>query len=236
MVRPRFLWSLLIVPVLITLAVAGPGCGGFPEQQSVRQFFQASRYADTMTLGNIATVSFDPKKDGWVEGFSIVSVTPEEARELKLADLAKALKEAQAGDQDHTKAMKAYQDANTEAIDRVLKAESKGGRLTGKDAEVQKAWTKLREEQKTLSKAVSEARAKLAAERRVAELSVDDRDVTTYNGTEYSKDVTVDATVRLPDGSSTKKTLVLSMQRVVLRDEAGLDVAGKWMFTRLHEK
>jgi len=236
MLRPRVLWCLLFVPVLLTLGLAGAGCGGFPEQQSVRQFFQASRYADTMTLGNIATVSVDPKKDGWVEGFSIVSVTPEETRELKLVEFAKTLKDAQAADQDHTKTMKEYRDANLDAIDRVLKAEGKGGRVTGKDAEVQKAWTKLRDEQKAQSKAVSEARTKLAAEKRVAELSVDDRDVTAYNGTESSKDVTVDATVRMPDGSSAKKTFVLTMQRAVLKDEAGQDIASKWMFTKLQQK
>jgi len=236
MLRPRFLWCLLFVPVLLTLALAGPGCGGAPEYQLVDQFFRSSRYADTMTLGNIATVSFDPKKDGAVEGFSIVSVTPDETRELKLVEFAKALKDAQADDQEHTKTMKAYQDANTDAIDRVLKAEAKNARVSGKDAEVQKAWAKLREDQKAHSKSVSEARAKLAAEKRVAELSVDDRDVTTYNGTETSKDVTVDASARMPDGSTMKKTIVLTMQRVVLKDEAGQDIAGKWMFTKIQQK
>jgi hypothetical protein len=237
MLRPRVLWCLLFAPVLLTLVVAGPGCGGAAEDPAVRQFFQASRYADTMTLGNIATVSLDPKTDGAVESFSIVSVTdPPETRELRLVDLAAALKEAQAADQEHTKEMKAYQDANTDAIDRVLKAESKSARVTGKDAEVQKAWMKLREQQKVHSKAVSDARTKLGAEKRVAELSIADRDVTAYNGMEYTKDVTVNARVRMPDGSTANKTIILTMQRAILKDEAGQDITGKWMFTRMQQK
>jgi hypothetical protein len=226
----------LFVPVLFTLAVAGPGCGGAAEQPLVRQFFQASRLADTMTLGNIATVSFDPKKDGSVEGFSIVSVTPDQTKELKMVEYAQALKDAQAKEAEFSKKMKEYQDANTDAIDRVLKAESKNAKVTGKDALVQAEWTKLREEARADAKAVSEARAKLSAERRVAELSVADRDVTAYAGTEYTKDVTVDATVHMPDNTTAKKTIVLTMQRVVLKDEKGQDINGKWMFTNLVEK
>jgi hypothetical protein len=236
MLRPRYFWCLLFVPVLLTLALAGPGCGGAPEYQLVNQFFRASRLADTMTLGNIATVSFDPKKDGTVESFSIVSVTPEQARELKMVEYAQALKDAQAKDGEFSKTMKEYQDANTDAIDRVLKAESKNAKLGGKDAQVQAEWMKLREQQKAHSKEVSAAREKLSAERHVAELSVQDRDVTTYAGSEFTKDVTIDANVRTPDGASAKKTLLLTMQRVVLKDEKGQNIEGKWMFTKLEQK
>ena len=189
-----------------------------------------------MTLGNIATVSFDPKKDGAVDSFSIVSVTPEQARELKMVEYAQALKDAQARDAEFSKQMKEYQDANSDAIDRVLKAEARGAKLGGKDAQVQAEWMKLREQQKLHSKEVSEARAKLSAERHVAELSVQDHDVTTYAGTEFTKDVTVDANVRTPDGASAKKTFVLTMQRAVLKDEQGADITGKWMFTKLEGK
>lgn len=236
MLRPRYFWCLLFAPILFTLALAGPGCGGAAEQPLVRQFFQACRLADTMTLGNIATVSLDPRKDGAVEGFSIVSVTPEQSRELKMVELAKVLKDAQAASDAFGKKMKEYQDANTEAIDRVLAAEGKNAKVTGKDAPIQAQWTKWRDELKVQNKAVAEARAALSNERRVAELSVADRDVTAYAGTEFSKDVTVDANVRTPDGGTVKKTIVLTMQRVVLKDETGKDIAGKWMFTKLEQK
>lgn len=235
--RPRYLWCLLFAPVLFTLVLAGPGCAGAPEYQLVDQFFRSSRLADTMTLGNIATVSFDPKKDGTVEGFSIVLVTtPEQTRDLDMIGLSKALKDAQAADEVFSKQMKEYQDANSDAIDRVLKAEGKNAKVTGKDGQVQAAWVKWREDQKAHSKAVSEARAKLSAEKRVAELSIADYDVTTYNGVESTKEVTVDANVRMPDGASAKKTIVLTMQRAVLKGDKGQDITGKWMFTRIETK
>lgn len=236
MLRPRYFWCLLFVPVLFTLALAGPGCGGAAEQPLIRQFFQASRLGDTMTLGNIATVSLDPKKDGAVEGFSIVSVTPDQTRDLKMVEYAKELKDAQAAADAFGKKMKEYQDDNSDAIDRVLKAESKNAKLAGKDAQIQAQWTKWRDEMKVQNKAVADARAKLSAERRVAELSVADRDVTTYAGVEVSKDVTVDANVHMPDGTNVKKTIVLTMQRAVLKDETGKDIQGKWMFTKIEQK
>jgi hypothetical protein len=236
MLRPRYFWCLLFVPVLLTLALSGPGCGGSAEQPLVRQFFQASRLADTMTLGNIATVSLDPKKDGAVDGFSIVSVTPDQTRELKMVEYATQLKDAQAALDAFSKKMKEFQDANTDAIDRVLKAESKNAKVGGKDAQVQAEWTKWREDLKQYNHEVSDARSKLSAERRVAELSVADRDVTAFGGTEFSKEVTVDANLRMPDGSTVKKTIVLTMQRVVLKDEKGQDINGKWMFTNLVQK
>lgn len=234
--RPRYLWCLLFAPVLLTLVLAGPGCGGVPEQQLVDQFFRASKLADTMTLGNIAIVSFDPQKDGIVEGYKVISVTPEQTRDLDLIGLSKALSDARAADEAFSKKMREFQDANSEAIDRVLKAEAKGGKVGGRDAQVQAAWLKWREDQKAQSKAVSEARAKLAAERRVAELSVADHDVTTFNGTEATKEVTVEANVKAPDGAATVKTLVLTMQRAILKDPAGQDIVGKWMFTKLQQQ
>jgi hypothetical protein len=234
--RPRFLWCLLLAPVLLALVVTAPGCGGAAEQPLVRQFFQASRLSDTMTLGNIATVSFDPKKDGSVEGFSIVSVSEEQSRPLQLIEFAKELQQAQAVDQEFSKKKKEYQDANGEAIERILKIEAKSGKVTGKDAAVQTEWNTWREQTKEHSKVVSEARAKLNAERRVADLSIADRDVTQFTGTEFTKDVTVSANVRMPDNSTAKKTLVLTMQRVILKDEKGQDIPGKWMFTKIEEK
>lgn len=234
--RPRYQWCLLFAPVLLTLVLAGPGCGGVPEQQLVDQFFRASKLGDTMTLGNIAVVSFDPQKDGIVDGFKIISVTPEQTRELDMIGLSQALKDAQAVDQEFGKKMKEYQDSSSEAIDRVLKAETKGARLGGRDAQVQAAWLKWRDEQKAHAKAVSEARQKLAAERRVAELSVADHDVTTFNGTEATKEVTLEANVKAPDGATAVKTLVLTMQRAILKDPAGQDIVGKWMFTKLQQQ
>ena len=233
--RPRYLWFLL-TPILVVLVISASGCGGVQEDQLVRKFFQSSRLGDNMTLASIATVQFDPAKDGQASSVKITNVSPEEAKPLHFKELDQARKDAIAAETDFSKKMKDYQDKNFEAINRVLKIEATAGKEKGKDAEVQAAWTKWREEQAVLSKKVSEARVKLNHERRVADLSVADHDPTGFDATEYSKDVTVTADVRMPNGQTEKKTLVLTLQRVVLKDPAGgKDIEGKWMITNLKE-
>jgi hypothetical protein len=229
--RPRHLW--LLCPVLVALVFAA-GCSSAPEEQMVRKFFQSSRLGDNMTLASIATVSFDPSKDGQASSVKVVSVTPEESRPLQFKELEQARKAAADEEAAFSKKMKEYQDQNIEAINRVLKIEATNGKARGKDAEVQAAWSKYREEQAVLSKKVSEARQKLNRERRVADLSVSDHDPTTFDATEFKKEVTVTADVQMPNGQTDKKTMVLTMQRVVLKDPAGgKDIEGRWMITHI---
>ena len=234
--RPRYLWCLVLVPVLAGLALSASGCAGYPEDQMVRKFFYSSRVKDTATVGNIATVSFDPSTDGQVESFSIVSVSPEQSHPLEIKAAAEAYREAQAADDAFNKRKKEYQDKNLDAIDRVLKAEPKGVKLRGRDAEVQAEWTKWRQETADYAKKSSAARNTLNAARRVADMSAPQTmDPTQFDGTEYSKEVNVQARVRTPDGQVVNKTLVLTMERVVLKGENGQDVPGKWMITRIQD-
>ena len=53
--------------------------------------------------------------------------------------------------------------------------------------------------------------------------------------TESTTEATYTANVRTPDNQVTKKTLVLTLQRVVLKDTAGRITEGKWMITGLKE-
>ena len=232
--RPRNLWCLL--PLLVVLAVVA-GCAGSEHDQMIRRFFNASSMGDNLTLANIATVSFDPNKDGRAQNVSFVSETPEQTRELKIKELDKAFKDAQAAESDYSKKMKDYQDKNIDAINRVIKIEQAGkGKPGGKDAEVQASWTKWRDDSKSFNSKVSEARKALQAERKVADLSLPDHDITQFDGViEATKEVTVTANVRTPDGQSAKKTLVLTLQRVVTKDTAGKPIEGKWMITDLKE-
>jgi hypothetical protein len=230
--RPRYLWSLL--PLLVVLAFSAAGCGGSEHDQMIRRFFQASSMGDNITMANIATVSFDPTRDGRAQNVSFVSETPEQTRELKIKDLDQAFKEAQAGDADFSKKKNEYQDKNLDAINRVIKIEQSGkGKVSGKDAEVQASWTKWRDDQAAYQKKVSEARKALQAERKVADLSVPDDDVASYDSAvEATKEVTVTANVT-KDGKSEKKTLILTLQRVVLKGKDGKLKEGKWMITAL---
>jgi hypothetical protein len=233
--RPRNLWFLL--PILVVLAFSVSGCAGSEHDQMIRRFFTASSMGDNITIANISTVSFDPAKDGKATGVSFVSETPEQTRELKIKDLNKAFLDAQAAESEYSKKMKDYQDKNLDAINRVIKIEQSGkGKPGGKDAEVQAAWTKWRDESTSLNRKVSEARKALQAERKVADLSLPDQDANQAASViEATKEVTVSANVLTPDGQSAKKILVLTLQRVVMKDSTGKDLPGKWMITGLKE-
>jgi len=233
--RPRYLLSLVLVPVVVGLVLTSVGCGGFPESELVRRFFQASQYRDTATLGNIAIVSFDAEKDGIAMSPKVMAVSPEQSRTLEMKKLSQELKDAIAADDEFSKRKKEYQDKNMDAIDRVLKAESKGGKVTGRDAQIQAEWTKWRQETADFAKKASEARKRLNDERMVAGLSHPDLDVTAYDGTEVTKEVTVEATVK-KGTESAKKTLVLTFQRAVLKGDAGQDIVGKWMITKITQQ
>jgi hypothetical protein len=209
------------------------GCGGAAEEPLVRKFFQASRLGDNMTLANIATVQFDPTRDGRAENVKVVEVSPEQSRALNFKELEKARQDAVAAEDEFSKRKKDYQDKNLDAINRVLKAEAANQKPRGKDAEVQVAWTKWRDETKELAKRVSEARAKLNAERAVADLSVPDRDATQFEATEYAKTVKVSAKVIAPNGQSSNRQYELKLQRVVLKEADGKNIDGRWMITSI---
>jgi hypothetical protein len=58
-------------------------------------------------------------------------------------------------------------------------------------------------------------------------------DVTKYEGELISKDVTVAASVRLPDGATVQKTLVVTLQRARLRGSP--EITGRWIVTHVLE-
>ena len=169
---------------------------------------------------------------------SFVSETPEQTRELKIKDLDQAFKEAQAAESDFSKKKNEYQDKNIDAINRVIKIEQAGkGKPAGKDAEVQASWTKWRDDQHEPEQEglgspqgppgrAQGGRPEPARPRTSPPLD---------SAIEATKEVTVTANVRTPDGQSTKKTLVLTLQRVVVQGQAGKEIAGKWMITGLKE-
>ena len=235
--RPRHSGWLLLVPVVVALALTATGCGGSNHDLMVRKFFTSAATGDVATLGNIATVSFDPNRDGRAQNLKFVSETPEQTRVLKITELEKVYKEAQAAETDFSKRMKEFQDKNIDAINRIVKIEQSGkGKPAGADLAVQAAWTKWRDDNAVVQKAKSDAHKALLAERKVADLSLPDDDAATYpEVTEVTSDVTYTADVRTPDNQVTKKTLVLTFQRVVVKDTAGKIKEGNWMITSLKD-
>jgi len=216
-----------------TLALA---CSG-SEQSIVGQFFSASRLRDNASLDNIATVIFDPRTQGTVTTFTIQAVAPEERKPLPLKALAKAQDDIKGENAESTKRKEEYQNANLEAIQRVLKAERENTKVAPKDEAVQAAWTKYREESAAMSKKMADARRSLKSETQFVDQSVNAGrsaiDVTKYDGEVVWKDVTVSAPVRLPSGETVDKTLVLTLQRAVLKGDK--EISGRWVVTKFRD-
>lgn len=232
MSRPNSKWVIISALVLAVVAVA---CGGGGEEKTLlTKYFMASKVADNMTLANIATVSFDPKVDGQVMSFSIVSITPDQTTPLTIKSDAAALKKLVDAEKAFSEKKTAFQDANAEAIDRIIKAEGKNQTVKGKEADIQKEWNKWREETAVQAKGLSEARQKVGREQPIIEISCQDQrnpiDTTAYEGEVVSKDVTIDGQVKTDAGTSAKK-YVFTLKRVTLKGVNGKDVVGRWVIT-----
>jgi hypothetical protein len=240
MFRPKSL-RLLIAPALLIAIVVMVACGSGEEKTTLMKYFNASKMRDNLTLANIATVGFDPAKDGQVQGFSIVSETPDQVAPLTLKTNTEALKVVQAAEAEFSKKKKEFQDANGDAIDRILKAEAANKPLKGKDLEIQQAWTKWRDDTAVEARKVTEAR-KLANEgRNVVEISCQDPRnpvvVTDYDGELVTKELTIDAKVKSPEGTSAQKQFIFTLQRATLKGVIGQDkkpgsLNGRWVVTK----
>jgi len=211
-------------------------CSAGAEQPILNQFFAASRLRDNTTLGGFSTVAFEPGTHGTITTFTITNVTPERRKPLALKTLAKEQDDARAEDAAFTKRKDEYANQAGEALERVVKA-GRAGKLKGKDAEVQVAWFKLVDEGVAVAKKVTDARRTLAAESLVVDLSVADPrnpvDPKKYDGELVSKDVTIDAPVRTPDGQTVQKTLVVTLQRAELKGDR--PITGRWIITGLKD-
>ena len=236
MFRPKASVYVLASMVLMAAALSACSSANANEENLVRQFFRASSLRDNMTLANFAVVAFDPKAEGTVNDFDVTAVSPEKTEPLRVIELSKALTEAEAANKAFNEKKKTYQDANMEAIDRVLKAESAGRKLSGKDAQIQAEWTKWRDDTGAEAKKVSSARAELSNARPLAELSLMPNagaatpTIEEMNGTMVSKDITIAATVKAPDGGTSQKNYVITAQRAIVKGKEG-DRQGRWIIT-----
>jgi hypothetical protein len=236
MSRPRSSALALLVAIIAPLLVVA--CSQSGEQQLLVKYFQASRMRDNTTLTNIATVSFSPDEDGVFTGLKVVRENPEQRRTLRLKELAAEEEAARLADEEFNKKKKEYQDANIEAIDRVLKAEREGGKLKGNDLKVQAEWTKWRDDTQHVSKRLTDARQALSAERSMAEISVFDSrnpvDVTKFDGELIEKDLIVSGKLKKGEAPAADAQLHVKVARADLKNGPdGQTVSGRWIVTHV---
>ena len=237
MERSRVRSFVLLASAIGGFALMAAACGSSgPEKQILTNFFRAARVRDNTTLANISAVSFDARTIGTVQDFEITKTGEEQRRTLQIKQLIDEEAQAKQADDEFAKKKREYQDANLEAIERVIKAERSNQKLSGKDAEVQAAWTKWRDEQAQSSKRLAEARAKASNERSQATASLTapgrpDVDVTAMSVELITKHVTVNAQVRDPNGQTAPRTFVFTLQRAIGKGADGQEREGRWIIT-----
>jgi len=234
MSRPNT-FRVLVFSVIMIVAVMAVACGNADEQVLFNKYFMSSKIADNLTLANIATMPFDPAKDGQMVSFSIKEVSPDKVTQLVLKAGADEMRAAQAKEKEFSAKKQAFQDDNTVAIERIVKAEQKGTKLAGKDLDLQKTWSKWRDDAHAMAQTVSDVRKKSNEGRQVVELScVDQRnpiDVSAYDGSLVTREVTITGKVKPPTGETVEKTFVFTISQATLKNVNGKDFVGRWIIT-----
>ncbi len=241
MFRSRALSPVALVILISGLTLAEAACSGAPpEQVLLTNFFRAARVRDNTTLGNIAAVNFNPRTEGTVENFEVVAVGPEQRRPVEIRALMD--EEAKAAEEEaaFTRQTQQFQSAHREAINRVTKAESARQPVRGDDAAVQASIAKWRTEQAQHSRRLSDIRTRLGRERNFAVSSLTppgrpDVDVSNVKVEVVTKEVTVDAQVRTPEGQTVPRTLVFTFMRAV-GTEGGQAREGRWLITGIQQQ
>jgi len=227
--RTRALVFALFMSALLVSA-----CGGSGEEQTlIRTYFQAVRFDDRASFGNIAMYAWNTQEQGAVSRPAVESVSEEQRRPLLMKDLNDALAEARQTEEEFTQEKIAYQDENFDAINRVLEAEQAEEDVRRADEEIQEAWTDWRNRTMEHSKMVADALAELAAEQNEAELSMFDPnnplDLTQYNGELVTKEVQITARVDR-EGNETEEAMTVLLQRAILMPESGGEpLEGRWV-------
>jgi hypothetical protein len=210
------------------------GCSGGAEEKVLDDFFRASRMRDNTTLGNFATVSFDPRTDGVVQSYKVLNVSDERTRPLTLKKYAQDLADAKAKDEALSAEKRSFQNANIAVIQRVTKDAAK---VAARDKAVADAWTKWSADTAASMKAVSQAQRQLNNSKGIAELSLvrtpAAANLEGFDGELVSKDLVIDATVRQPDGATVQKNLKATVSRARMKNADGSDILGRWILTGL---
>jgi hypothetical protein len=211
---------LAVALVIAPLGILAAACSSAPpEQQLLNQFFRASRTRDNETLARMSAVEFDPREQGEVSDFEIVSVSEERRRPLDFKSLMSAQQKAMDDEADFRKRRLEFESANRPALEAIAKMErDPTAKFNATQQKLKAEWDKWRQDALAVNKATSAARAALNNASGPAEASLAQPGQAAFapdkfQGELIEKDVTVNAEVR-KDGQTTNRTMVLTIQRV----------------------
>lgn len=229
--------SLAAVLALAPLALATIACSRPPEQQFLTQYFRAARARDNNSLAMMSAVVL-PREQGEVTDFEITNVGDEKRTPIDFKALHAAEQKAIADEAEFKQRKIAYQNANLPALEVIVKMErDPKAKFSPEQQKMKAEWDKWREDTTAHAKAVAAARAAMKASSGPAEASLSQPgqaafDPAKFEGSLVSKDVTLNAQMKTPDGQTAQKTLVVTIQRVEGTLD-GVQRTGKPIITRI---
>jgi hypothetical protein len=216
--------------VAVGLAIVGVACSGGAERAVISQYFNALAANDTTTLTSFAAVAFDKEVDDW----KIVSVSETTRSPAPLPDLvaqqrkleeelAANKKEAQAWGND----LEIYP-----KLDRVRELQKDEKNIPRSLQPIAEKWDEYNAKDRELKAKVAEAKAAVAAERRMTQLSVGQREgVETLAGEVVTKAVDLDLTI---DGQV--QPYVMTLTKYELEGEGPQRMVSRWVIEDLTPK
>jgi hypothetical protein len=238
MTRSRVGATVAIALVVTPLALLAAACSRPPEQQQLTQFFRAARARDNTTVSMMSAVPFDLRTQGSVESFEITNVSAEQRTPIDFKTPIEAENAAKAAQAEFTKNKIAYQNANLAIIEEVVKLErTPDAKMNPAQTKVKAEWDKWRADTAVHTKAVADARrgvenAAGPADHSLSQPGQPAFDAAKFQGEVVSKDVTLNAQVKSPDGQTAQKTLVVTFQRVTGTLD-GQPREGRWIITKI---
>lgn len=135
--------SLVLIAVVLSGGLLAAACGGGGDELLLaRSFFQAARFDDRTSLGNMSLVPFTPQDDGIASSPSVEFVGEEERRPLQMIELSQALVETRDGETNFRNEKKMYQDNNEELITLAIESGREGEDPSNADIRgATQAWT-----------------------------------------------------------------------------------------------
>jgi hypothetical protein len=135
--------SLVLIAVILSGGLLAAACGGGGDELLLaRSFFQAARFDDRTSLGNMSLVPFTPQDDGIASSPGVDFVGEEERRPLQMIELTASLTEARDAETNFRAEKKNYQDQNEELITLVIESGREGEDPSNADIrQAAQAWT-----------------------------------------------------------------------------------------------
>ena len=142
-------------------------CGG-QEAQVIENFFRAVQAKDSTTMSSFAVAQFDQEVKSW----KVKSVGEEERGPAPLANLAKALKDAEESAAQNKKDASAYFNAHPLEVDKVKPLVESGGKVPANLQKTADDWKKFTDTDRELKEKVGAAKTAYEREKRLVVMSV----------------------------------------------------------------